>query len=146
MLGSALVGRQTYLDELAKVPLFSTCSKTELQAIGRASDEAKLAAGRVLCEQGAAAREAFVIVEGEAEVRRNNRRVAALGPGDCIGEMALLDRQPRTATVTAATDLRVLVIGAREFEALLAAAPSITHKLLGSLGTRLRGLDAKAFG
>jgi CRP-like cAMP-binding protein len=134
------------VDELAKVPLFSTCSKGELQAIGRATDELSLRAGRVLCEQGGRAREAFVIVDGEAEVRRNNRRVATLGPGDCVGEMALLDREPRTATVTASTDLQVLVIGAREFEALLAAAPSITHKLLGSLGARLRGLDAKAFG
>jgi CRP-like cAMP-binding protein len=134
------------VDELAKVPLFSTCSKAELQAIGRATDELTLGAGRVLCEQGGMGREAFVIVDGEAEVRRNNRRVAALGPGDCVGELALLDRQPRTATVTASTDLRVLVIGAREFEALLATAPSIMHKLLGSLGARLRGLDTKAFG
>ncbi|HEX4868479.1 MAG TPA: cyclic nucleotide-binding domain-containing protein [Acidimicrobiales bacterium] len=140
------MGRQTYVDELAKVPLFSTCSKAELQAIGRATDELTLGAGRVLCEQGGMGREAFVIVDGEAEVRRNNRRVAALGPGDCVGELALLDRQPRTATVTASTDLRVLVIGTREFEALLATAPSIMHKLLGSLGARLRGLDTKAFG
>lgn len=140
------MARQTYLNHLGSVSLFAACSKKELQAVARASDEVDLPAGRTLCEQGSIGREAFVIVEGTAEVRRNKRKVATFGPGDCVGELALLDHGPRTATVTAATDLKVLVIGAREFAAIIDEVPPIAHKLLKSLAARIRDLDAKTYG
>jgi CRP/FNR family transcriptional regulator, cyclic AMP receptor protein len=140
------MARNSYLDHLAAVPLFSACSKKELQAVAKASDEIDLPAGRVLCEQGTIGREAFVIVGGEAEVRRNNRKVATLGPGSYVGELALLDHGPRTATVVATTDIKVLVLGAREFSALLDDVPSISHKLMKALAHRIRELDAKAYG
>jgi CRP-like cAMP-binding protein len=134
------------IDHLASVSLFSACSKKELQAVARASDQVELAAGRTLCEQGSIGREAFVILEGKAEVKRNGRKVATLGPGATFGELALLDHGPRTATVTAATDLKVLVIGAREFAAILDEVPPIAHKLLKSLAGMIRELDTKTFG
>lgn len=114
--------------------------------MARASDEVTLPAGRNLCEQGSIGREAFVIVGGSAEVRRNGRRVATLGPGDCFGELALLDHGPRTATVTAVTDIDVLVLGAREFAGILDEVPPIAHKLLKSLASRIRELDTKTYG
>lgn len=114
--------------------------------MARASDELELPAGRHLCEQGSIGREAFIIVGGSAEVRRNGRKVATLGPGDCVGELALLDHGPRTATVTATTSLDVLVLGAREFAAILDEVPPIAHKLLRALAGRIRELDAKAYG
>src|SRR5690606_11052073 len=119
----AAMARQSHLDHLAAVPMFSACSKKELQEVARASDEVDLPAGRTLCEQGRIGREAFVIVKGTAEVRRNNRKVATLGPGDCVGELALLDHGPRTATVTASTDVTALVLGVREFAALVDRVP-----------------------
>jgi CRP/FNR family cyclic AMP-dependent transcriptional regulator len=134
------------IDSLSSVSLFSACSKKELQAVARASDEVDLAAGRTLCEQGSIGREAFVILDGKAEVKRNGRKVATLGPGTTFGELALLDHGPRTATVTAATDLKVLVIGAREFAAILDEVPPIAHKLLKSLAGTIRELDTKTFG
>lgn len=140
------MARQSHLDFLASVPLFSACSKKELQAVARASDQIDLAAGRTLCEQDSIGREAFVIVDGTAEVKRNGRKVATLGPGDCVGELALLDHGPRTATVTAATDLSVLVIGAREFSAIVDEVPPIAHKLMRALAARVRELDVKTFG
>jgi CRP/FNR family transcriptional regulator, cyclic AMP receptor protein len=140
------MARNSYLDHLAAVPLFSACSKKELQAVAKASDEVNLPAGRVLCEQGTIGREAFVIVDGEAEVRRNNRKVATLGPGSYVGELALLDHGPRTATVTTTSDVTVLVLGAREFSGLLDEVPSISHKLMKALAHRIRELDTKAFG
>jgi CRP-like cAMP-binding protein len=79
-------------------------------------------------------------------VKRNGRKVAMLGPGDAFGELALLDHGPRTATVTAATPLKVLVIGAREFAGILDEVPPIAHKLLKSLAGRIRELDVKTFG
>ena len=140
------MARQSHLDQLASVPLFSACSKKELQAVARASDEITVPAGRVLCEQGSVGREAFVIVEGTADVHRNKRKVASLSAGDCVGELALLDHGPRTATVTAATDLTVLVIGAREFAGIVDEIPPIAHKLLKALAARIRELDVKTFG
>jgi CRP-like cAMP-binding protein len=140
------MARKSAVDHLASVPLFSACSKKELQEVARASDELELAEGKNLCEQGATGREAFVIVEGTAEVRRNGRKVASLKAGDCFGELALLDHGPRTATVTATSDLHVLVLGVREFTALVDRVPAIAHKLLKALAARIRELDTKAFG
>jgi CRP-like cAMP-binding protein len=134
------------VDHLASVSLFSACSKKELQAVARASDQVDLAEGRALCEQGSIGREAFIILDGSAEVKRNGRKVATLTAGDCFGELALLDHGPRTATVTATTPLKVLVIGAREFAGVLDEVPPIAHKLLKSLAGRIRDLDAKVYG
>jgi len=140
------MSRKSYLDELASVPLFSLCSKKELQAVAKATDEMELPAGRVLCEQGSTGREAFIILEGTAVVTRNDQQVAIAGPGTCVGELALLDHGPRTATVTAQTDLRVLVLGVREFAAILDDAPTIARKLLRSLAGTVRDLDTQTYG
>jgi CRP-like cAMP-binding protein len=140
------MARTSHLSHLGSVSLFSACSNKELQAVARATDELTLPAGHTLCEQGKIGREAFVIVEGSAEVRRNNKKVATLGPGACVGELALLDHGPRTATVVASTDLTVLVIGAREFASILDNVPPIAHKILRSMAARIRDLDTKTFG
>jgi CRP-like cAMP-binding protein len=140
------MARQSHLDHLASVPLFSACTKKELQAVMKASDEIDLPAGRALCEQGTIGREAFVILEGTAEVRRNGKKVATLTSGACVGELALLDHGPRTASVVAASDLKVLVIGAREFSAIVDEIPPIAHKLLRALASRVRDLDTQIYG
>lgn len=114
--------------------------------MARATDEVALPAGKTLCEQGSTGREAFIILSGTGEVRRNNKKVASFGPGTCVGELALLDHGPRTATVVAGTDLTVLVIGAREFSAIVDEVPAIAHKLLRSLAGRVRDLDTKIYG
>ena len=140
------MARQAHLDHLASVPLFSACSRKELQAVAKASDEVTVSAGKVLCEQGSIGREAFVIVDGTAEVRRNKKKVASIGPGSCVGELALLDHGPRTASVLATSDLTVLVIGVREFAGIVDDIPSIAHKLLKSLASKVRELDSRAYG
>jgi CRP/FNR family cyclic AMP-dependent transcriptional regulator len=138
--------RQSHLDHLASVSLFSACTKKELQAVAQATDEVVLPAGKVLCEQGALGREVFVIIDGSAEVRRNDIRVATVGAGTCVGELALLDHGPRTATVIAETPITALVIGVREFAAIIDDVPSIAHKLLRVLAARIRALDTQIFG
>lgn len=140
------MSRQQYLDHLSAVPLFSACSKKELQAISRASVEVDIQEGRTFVEQGQTGREAFVIVDGTADVRRNGKKIATLGPGGVVGELALLDRGPRTASVTAASPMKVLVLGPREFSGLLDEVPTITHKLLAALASKVRELDKANFG
>lgn len=135
----------TYLKHLASVPLFSSCSNRDLQKIAKASDEISIDEERVLVEQDAVGHEFFVIIEGEAEVKRGGRRIATLGPGDHFGELALFDGGPRTATVIAASPMQVLVLGQREFAGLLDEVPGLAHKVLANMARRIRELDAKIY-
>lgn len=140
------MARHDVSDHLAQVPLFSACSKKELSRIAKATDEVRVDDGHVLTAQDERADEAFIIVSGTVTVKRNGRKIAELGPGSMIGELGLLDRGTRTATVTANGPVELLVIGPREFAALLDDVPSINHKLLRSLATMVRDLDAKTYG
>jgi len=130
--------------DLSKIWLFSTSSAKELRSIRRALEEVRVPAGKMLCEQGTVGREFFLIVDGQASVRRNNRKVATLAPTQYFGEMALLDRRPRSATVVADTDMTLLVLGQRQFNGLLDAMPALARKMLAAMATRLREADEKA--
>lgn len=141
-----MAGRSDHLEQLAKQPLFSACSKRELQRIARAADEIAVEAGRVLVNQGQTGREAFIILEGRAIVKRNGRRIATLGPGDQFGELSLLDHGPRTATVQAETPMQVMVLSSRAFAGVLDDVPSLAHKLLAALAGRIRDLDRRVYG
>lgn len=141
-----MASRNSYLDHLASVPLFAACSQKELQKIAKAVDESHVDAGRVLIEQGDTGQECFIVLDGTAAVKRNNRTFTKAGPGDCIGELALLDRGPRTATVVAETPMDLLVIGPRQFSGVLDEVPSLARKLMATLASRIRDLDSKTYG
>jgi CRP-like cAMP-binding protein len=138
--------RQAYLDHLARVPLFATCSTKDLQKIAKASDEIAVKAGTILTDPGQQGREAFIVVDGSATVKRNGRKITSVGPGAVIGELSLLDRGPRTATVTADTDMTVLVIDQRNFAGVIDQVPALSHKLLATLAGRIRDLDRANYG
>ena len=141
-----MASSKIYVDNLAKVSLFSGMTQRELQRIARAGDELDLPAGSTLTEQGQIGREAFVLLEGTATVRRNGKKVATLETGAMVGELALLDHGLRTATVRCDTDCKVLVIEARAFSAVLDDVPALATKLLRSLAGRVRELDGRSFG
>lgn len=136
-----MASKQTKMEHLAAVPLFEGVSKKELEKIAKAGDEIKMAAGTVIVDQGQTGREAFVILHGSVTVKRNNRKLAALGPGDVVGELSLLDHGPRTATAVCDTDCELLVIDQRHFKAVLEQVPTLASKLLASLAGRIRELD-----
>ena len=141
------MARQSNLDHLASVSLFSACSQKELQAVERASDQVELAAGRALCEQGSIGREAFIILDGEAEVVAQRTQGRHPRRGRLLRRArAPRPRPPHRHGVTATTDLDVLVIGAREFAGILDDVPPIAHKMLKALAARIRELDAKTYG
>ncbi|MGA2836959.1 MAG: cyclic nucleotide-binding domain-containing protein [Acidimicrobiales bacterium] len=131
--------------DLKSIWLFSSCTGAELRKIRSSLDSVSVPAGKILVEEGHIGQEFFIIVDGRAVVSRNGKRVATLGPGDHFGELALLDRRPRSASVVSETDLDVLVMSQRQFNSLLESVPSIARKLLSALATRLREADAKAF-
>jgi CRP-like cAMP-binding protein len=127
------------VDAIAHVPLFSAASKSELRKIASITDEIDIRKGKNLTKEGASGHEFFVIVEGTAEVRRQGKKVRTLGPGDFLGEISLISRKPRTATVTAVTPMRALVITEQSFRALLEEQPAIGVKVLRSLAERVIG-------
>jgi CRP/FNR family cyclic AMP-dependent transcriptional regulator len=141
-----MAANDRYLDQLGAIALFSALSRKELERVARSVDEVTVSAGHRLVTQGDVAREMFVLVEGEATVTRNDQEITTIGPGIAVGEMSLLDHGPRTATVTCDTDCTVLVLGAREFAALLDDVPELTHKLLTRLAGRVRELDEQIYG
>jgi CRP-like cAMP-binding protein len=123
---------------LSQVPLFSHCSKRDLATVAKVANEVGLPAGHALMTEGArVAYSFFVLTEGAAEVRRGRRVVARLGPGDFFGELALILRRPRTATVTLTAPSRLLAISAHNFKPLLMQSPEVQFKLLEALADRL---------
>lgn len=130
--------------DLSKIWLFSTSSARDLRTIRRSLENVTVPPGKVLCEEGTIGREFFLIVEGTASVRRHGRRIATLGPGQYFGELALLDRRPRSATVISETEMHLLVLEQRQFNAILDAVPALGRKMLAAMATRLRESDAKA--
>ena len=139
-------GSNAAIENLRKVPLFSACSKDELRKIMSASTEMKFSAGTVLVSEVTTGHEFKVIAEGKARVDIGGKTIATLEAGDFFGEMSLLDGGPRTATVTAETDLVADVIAQREFAALIETAPHLARKLLKGLAIRLRAADVQLAG
>jgi len=129
-------------EHLLRIPLFAGCSTRDLDRLARATDEVTLSMGTALTRQGDIGREAFVLLSGTAEVQRDGATVAELGPGAVIGELALLDGGPRTATVVATTDVGVIVLNRPAFNAVLDEIPTLAHQLLVTLAHRLRAADA----
>lgn len=138
------MARDSKLDQLGQVRLFSACNKKELGLIGKASDEVSVPAGKEIVTQGSSGHEFFLILSGEAAVKRAGRKVNTLSAGDYFGELALLSKGERNATVVAETDMDLLVLGQREFSGVLDEVPGLAHKLLVSMANRLREMDAKA--
>ena len=139
-----MVAKSSAVGHLASIPLFAHLKKKDLQQVARATTEIQSPAGEVLVEEGSAGHELFIILEGTAEVRRNGRRVTTLGPGDYFGELAILDRGERSATVSATTDMTVMVLSQRDFAGLLGTIPGMSHQLLSSLAGRVRAADTRA--
>ena len=125
------------LQLLKRAPLFANCSKKELAEIGGIADEIDLSEGKELTRQGAPGREFFVLIEGTADVIKDGQRVNTLEGGDFFGEIALVHDAPRTATVTATSPVRALVISERNFKRLLAESPEIQRKVMVALAERL---------
>ena len=131
------LGKNTKIDLIKRVPLFSKLSTAGLREVAGVADEIDLPEGKMLTKEGERGREFFVLLAGSAEVRKGGRRVATLGEGDFLGEIALVTNVPRTATVTTTSPVRALVITDRDFAGLLRNSPQIGQGVLAALGERL---------
>jgi CRP-like cAMP-binding protein len=131
------LGRNAKVELIKGVPLFARCSKKELAEVAKLADEIDFGPGKELIREGAMGREFFVLVDGRVDVRKGSRKVNELGPGDFFGEIALIAHTPRTATVTTASDVDLLVITSQSFKTLLEHQPAIASKVLTALAERI---------
>jgi CRP-like cAMP-binding protein len=137
--------RHAWIDEqLAAVPLFQGLSKKQLRRISSLMTRIDRPAGQVLTTEGQPGYEFFIVLEGEVEVRQGDRVVATRRPGEYVGEIALLDKRPRTATVVGTTPVSVEVLSRREFMSLLTEAPELSEQILATMAQRLADLETQA--
>ncbi|MDW3217316.1 MAG: cyclic nucleotide-binding domain-containing protein [Acidimicrobiales bacterium] len=129
------------VEQLADIELFSELSKKELRKVASFMTPITVKAGRDLTIQGQPGREFMIIAEGEATVRRNGRVLARYQPGDFFGELAVIAGVPRTATVTADTDMVVEALNRREFSSMLDESPKLAKKILVGAVKRLHEIE-----
>jgi len=138
----SIVGRKATIERLKAVEQLGDCTPAQLEEVARLAERIQVAKGEVLAREGRIGHEFFLILAGTAAVTQKGRRVNTLGPGDFFGELAALNPGPRNATVTALSELDVLIIGPREYTAM-AEIPGFRDALLRSMARRLRTMDER---
>jgi CRP/FNR family cyclic AMP-dependent transcriptional regulator len=123
-------------DRLKSIPLFADLSHNDRKQVARWADEVDVAEGERLVSQGGFAHEFFAIIEGEAEVSREGQHLADLGPGDFFGEIALLVEERRTATVTAKSPMKVVVMFGRDFRQMESSIPHVAGEIKNAMEER----------
>jgi len=132
------------LELLKRVPLFAGLPDMALEQIGQITEEREEPAGAVLTHEGRHEGYFFIIVSGSVRIERGGKAINTLGDGDFLGEIALVDGGPRTATAVAESDCRLLVMTYQQFRLLLDSSPEVRTAVLEEVGRRLRMLDAEA--
>ena len=130
---------QSKTEVLKRVPLFDECTKNDLARIGRIADEIDLREGKELIREGDLARQFFVLLDGEAEVRRRGRKINTMRPGDFFGEIGLVTDRETSASVTTTKPSRALVVTRAAFQTLLRENPGVQLKVLSALAQRVPG-------
>lgn len=143
LLREAAMSRNSRIALLRDVSLFEQCSRAELDLLAKTADAVHVPAGKVLAREGEIGREFFVILSGTVEAARNGVPIAKLGAGDFFGEMALVERQPRAATVTALEDAELLVLTRQQFLSVVNSMPSVDRKIIAVLAKRLRDIEER---
>ncbi|MGO8872666.1 MAG: cyclic nucleotide-binding domain-containing protein [Acidimicrobiales bacterium] len=129
------------VDAVRAIPLFAACNARELREVARLGTRTSVPAGSTLIAEDTLGRELLIILNGGATCRVKGRELAHFGPGDFFGEMSLLDKGPRSATVIADSDMELLVLDSQEFRRLTETSPSIAWKILVAMAGRLRSAD-----
>jgi CRP-like cAMP-binding protein len=131
------------IELLRKVPLFSALEDRDLENLAEEFNERHFPAGHSVAEEGEGGLVFFVVDSGQASVEVHGEEVGTLGPGDSFGEIALIDRRPRTATVTATTDLRCFTLPVFVFRPFVESRPEVAWKLLEDMADRLQAAESR---
>ena len=131
------------LELLRGVPLFSDLDQRSLEAIGVLAHELQLPAGHVLMREGESGTTFYVIADGTLRVERAGAAVRSMTAGGFLGEIALLEHGPRTATATCVTDCRLLAIEQHEFDRLMQAFPHLQRRIEAAMARRRPGANSE---
>jgi CRP/FNR family transcriptional regulator, cyclic AMP receptor protein len=131
------LGKDGKVELIKRVPLFAKLSKKGLEEVAHIADELDLPEGKVMATEGDRGREFFVLLEGAADVTKGDRSINTMKEGDFFGEIALVTKMPRTASVTATTPVRVLVITERDFGALIKHSDEVSRGVAEALAERI---------
>jgi CRP/FNR family transcriptional regulator, cyclic AMP receptor protein len=140
-----MASRDALADLFQQIPLFAGCTKKDLKLVLSQAERVNVRPGQVLISEGQTGREFFMVLDGTATVSRRGRKVTTLGPGQSFGELALLDPAPRNATVTASTDMELVVLGQREFAKIVDATPGFARSLLSGMAQRVNAADSRDY-
>ena len=133
-----MASKKLIAERLAAVPMFDRCTKRDIRTIARHAETATLAAESTVIVEGEPGETFFLLIEGTVSVSQAGIETTVLGPGAHFGELALLDPAPRSATVTAVTEVEVAALSLRMFRVLLRDMPQVANGLLASLADQLR--------
>jgi CRP-like cAMP-binding protein len=134
----------TKLELLRHVPLFAGCKTSALEEIGRLADEVDVPDGSTLIREGTFGEQFVMIVEGRVRIDRGGRTLRTLGPGDFMGEIALIDGGRTTATATTEGPARLFVLSHQGFSSLLDQSPAVRLDVMTALANRIRQLEPDA--
>ncbi|HET9201309.1 MAG TPA: cyclic nucleotide-binding domain-containing protein [Dehalococcoidia bacterium] len=129
---------------LEAIPIFAHANRRQLEHVAAIADEVDVPKGTVLAKQGERGLDFFVIEDGKARVVADGQQMAELGPGDFFGEISLIDGGPRTATVEAAADMKLLIVRKPSFDDLMETSAELRGAVVRALGQRIRELDENA--
>ena len=121
---------------LKSIPLFASLSRSERRQVASRADEVDLSEGKALVTEGEFAYEFFVIEEGTAEVVRGGKQIARLGPGDFLGEMGVISRGRRNASVVAESPMKVIVMTARDLRHIDEEMPAVARQIRDAIAAR----------
>ncbi|HEV2356717.1 MAG TPA: cyclic nucleotide-binding domain-containing protein [bacterium] len=130
-----------HAEQLKKVPLFEGVSDADLRRIADSAKERRFDAGTTIVSVGEPGHGFYLIIDGRAEVKRGDRTIATLGPGEYFGELALIRETPRTATVVAKDPTTCLALTRWDFKGIVVSNPSIAIRLLETVANRLQDDD-----
>jgi CRP/FNR family transcriptional regulator, cyclic AMP receptor protein len=128
-------------DLIRNVPLFAELNRREVATLAKLLEEVDVPAGRVIIRQGRRGSEFFIILDGRVRIERDGNVLSELGPGDFLGEIALVDGRPRTASAITEEPSRLFVLTSQSFNSMLRLHPAVESKVLRALAQRVRKLD-----